>query len=134
MTAIRVRRLDKLTEAEFKACKHRTMHSRGLMKRTLINYKENKPQDAYAYMIWRDDILVSWVLVFRQGSTGTPTWNAHFYTFSKYRRKGLGIALCKRIAKDFPDVTVWPWNQGSDKFFTHCKERTQIRANLSNYW
>lgn len=111
-----VKRTDKLTSAEYKACDSLNMRSKGMMQGKLRFCRQRG--HGWVFMIFDGDKLMSWAIVFNAYYSASDEKGAYFYTRVSARGKGYGSQILDAIKKFTDQVTCYPWNNTSDRFFT----------------
>ncbi len=108
-----VRRVNELNEAEYKACYSLNLRNDGFMREKLVELRY-AAYSGWAYMVWKDDKLMSWSLVFEHGLGH----GAYFYTRHSARGKGYATIVAQYIEEDFDSIDVWPSDTPGDRFFS----------------
>lgn len=108
-----VKRTDLLSTKEYKACHSLNMRQKGMMQFRLQHCRKNNR--GWVFMIWDNDKLMSWALVFNRYYEET---GAYFYTRISARGKGYGSAILAEVKKFNDKVICFPWNNNSDRFFS----------------
>lgn len=108
-----IKNVKELTDKEYEACYELNLATGGQMRGQLIDCKNTGL--GQAFMLLEENELVSWALVF--STVFYDLKRAFFYTRGEVRGKGHALYIAKVIKTHIGDVTVYPWNYGSDKFF-----------------
>ena len=106
--------------------------STGSMAPKVRALHESKRENAWAFRVRENGVLVGWALVWRKEkyepeSGPVNKWlkddpdgplQAYFYTQPKMRGKGIGRILVDAIVKEFGEAPeVFPWDKRSSAFF-----------------
>jgi GNAT superfamily N-acetyltransferase len=135
-TKNRVRKLGNLTDQQYKACLKTNLGERGKMRQTFQRLHYRHPNDAWAFMVWSEDDteLLGWALVFPSefDTHYDPRWEgklpytAYLYVTPKYRRKGIGRRIMRRIIRHLGVPRVIRWNTTSAAFYDNCDTLTNV--------
>jgi GNAT superfamily N-acetyltransferase len=111
-----VKKVDDLTIEEYKACYSLNLRSNGMMRDKLVHCRKIK--QGIAFMIFEGKVLLAWSLVFHKFFKPTDEQGAYFYTRVRCRGQGYASLLIKEIESLNNRITVYPWNNSSDRFFS----------------
>lgn len=107
-----LRRVKEMNESEYKAAYSLNLRTEGYMRERLVALRHG-PVDSWAVMLFEDDILQSWSLVFEYDEGH----GAYFYTRRISRGKGYGTQVATFVENNFTDITVWPSDTPGLKLF-----------------
>lgn len=111
MNDVIVKRVCELTSKEYADCYRLNLRQRGMMQSKLSSCRTGNY--GWVFMLYDNDRLLAWALVF-----GYSQYNAYFYTRVCERGKGYGSQLIKAIQSFTDKITVYPWNNSNDRFFS----------------
>lgn len=109
-----VKRVDTLSVDEYNACYSLNLRSNGMMREELVRCRRNNL--GWAFMVFDRGKLMSWALMFNRILSNNK--GAYFYTRVNARGKGYASKISEAIVDFNVKVTVYPWNNSSDRFFS----------------
>lgn len=114
------KKINELTDSEYRACYNLNMGSRGEMRDKLV-FGKHFDRRYHVFMLWNGDDLVAWALRFPDGE---HRWSVYVYTRTNERRKGYGRWLVNESKRGMRSVNVYPWDNRSARFYSSIPQHT----------